>query len=243
MARRRLVSRLELSRIAGNTKQAITEACNRGSLRPACVRDRVDLDHPAVAAYLKRRGAKVPSPAQPKPRAKKATKKRAQGRLKAKTSHKKASRESPAPSPKQPEGSPADEQDPRLPVGIRDVDADFFAGMTLERIAREYGTMDQFSAVLDAVRKVVAIREKDDNHAEFEGSVIPREFVSAHMMSTLDRLFRRFLGPVPKTTIREAATRLKAGKSVAAVEKMAIEINGKELKAIKSAIARAIRKA
>jgi len=49
----RLVARSALAQLAGVSRPAVTKAC-RGRLKPACVGNRVDLDHPATVAYLAR---------------------------------------------------------------------------------------------------------------------------------------------------------------------------------------------
>jgi len=241
MPRRTLVSRVELSRRARVSKEAVSKACNHGSLRPACVRQRVDIDHPAVVAYLRRHEGKFPVSAQVRPKPEKAPAAGAGGQPKAQKSGRKPQAGAPGVSPKSggPEGD--DEQDPRLPFGVRGVDADVFGRMTLEQIAREYSSMTEFSDVLDAAKTLAIIREKDDRHAQFEGSVVPRELVTAGIFGLLDRLFRRLLGPVPKTIIRRAAAELKAGATAQDAEKIAADLIGSELKAIRDQIARTLR--
>ena len=238
MARRRLVTRLYLATLTGRTKQAITEAANRGSLREARAGHRLqklDLDHPATVAYVKRCGAKIPAPAPPKPKPKKAAKKTARGRPKAKGSRRKAASKAPAPSP-DPDEKPA------LPVGLEGVDAERFADMTLRQVAQDWGTWDQFIGVVDAVKKLATIREKDDKHAEFEGAVISRELVATHVFSYLEKLHRRFLGPVPKTVVRKAIAGAKAGVDGEELEAKARELMGAELAAARDSIARTLRK-
>jgi len=50
----RLVPRSTLAQLAGVSRPAVTRACRSGRLKPACVGNRVDLDHPATVAYLAR---------------------------------------------------------------------------------------------------------------------------------------------------------------------------------------------
>src|SRR5262245_49723484 len=57
----RLESRSELARIAGVSPAAITKAC-KGPLAAACDGRRVDLDHPAVRAYLAATGRSAGAP-------------------------------------------------------------------------------------------------------------------------------------------------------------------------------------
>ncbi len=55
----RLISRAELSRIAGVSDVAISKACKKQLLQ-ACVGPRVDLDHATVVAYLVAKGRPPP---------------------------------------------------------------------------------------------------------------------------------------------------------------------------------------
>src|SRR5690348_12704216 len=55
MAQQRLVTKLEFSTRAGVSKPAISKAL-RGALRAALVGERINLDHPAAAEYLRAHG-------------------------------------------------------------------------------------------------------------------------------------------------------------------------------------------
>jgi hypothetical protein len=59
-----LVSRAALARLAGVSRAAITKAC-RGPLLAAVASDLVDLNHPAVVAYLARRRSSLAQPTPP----------------------------------------------------------------------------------------------------------------------------------------------------------------------------------
>src|SRR6185295_18342658 len=59
----RLVSRADLARRAKVSRPALTKQCQK-ALAPACQGDRVDIDHPAVQAFLKAHGVEdKPAPA------------------------------------------------------------------------------------------------------------------------------------------------------------------------------------
>lgn len=58
---RRLISRTDLARMAGVSQTAITKQCKR-TLAAALVGDRIDLDHPAVQAYLAAHGRSDAAP-------------------------------------------------------------------------------------------------------------------------------------------------------------------------------------
>src|SRR5262245_49219 len=104
----RVLSRAEFARLAKVSKAAITKACGAG-LAPACTSDRIDADHPAALAYLKRRGVALartdgaPTKSKKRPAAAPATptapQKRSKNRKPTPT----------APGPKPPQPVPADE--------------------------------------------------------------------------------------------------------------------------------------
>jgi hypothetical protein len=235
VVRRRLITRTELSRLAGVAPPSITKAA-RTKLRPACVRDRIDLDHPLVVAYLKRHGAEVPPrPPSTGPRSPRRTADARPG-----SPDSTAQPAAPAPAVSPAEGDSA--EPPRLPVGIEGVDAEAFGRMTLDQIAREYSTMDEFERVLDAAKTLAIIREKDDKHRQFEGSVVTRELIDIAVFGALERLSRRLAKPVPKTVVRRAITDSKGGKPTEEIEGMACDLMGTELKLAWDAIAKALKK-
>lgn len=132
--------------------------------------------------------------------------------------------------------------DPRLPVGLEGVDAEFFASLTLEQIAREYSTMAELERVLDAAKTIAVIREKDDRHRQFEGSVVTRELVDIAVFGPLERLSRRLAKPVPKTVVRRAISDSKGGRPTEEIEAMACDLMGTELRLAWDAIAKALKK-
>ena len=207
--------------MAGVSRPAVTKAC-RNELKPAVVRDRIHLDHPAVVAYLERHGAKPPSP--PAARAK-PTKPAARPAL-----AKPAARRRVADRPKAapvvvPEahdsvGPEGDDLPPDLEVPP-DIDRDELARMTLRQIARRFGTVRQFESLLGALKTLADIRLKDDRHLEFEGSVVTRELVQTHVMGALEKLSRHLAKPVPDTVTARVIDMHTGGKPVEEIRKVA----------------------
>jgi len=242
MPRRRLISRTELARRAGVSQPAVTKLCNRGKLAPACVRDKVDLDHPAAVEYLASHGVEVPPRA--KPRAKKVSAKPAKSKPRGRKR---------VGQPKAAGGTSRQDTDPdlasaveaieSLDLGLSAKDAEFFASMTLERIAREYGTMGQFESVVKAVSTIAQIRERDDKHRREEGSVITRELVQTHVMGALEKLSRHLAKPVPDTVAARVIDMHDGGKPIEEIRRVAREIMGAELRATWSAVAKVLREA
>ena len=225
--RRRLVTRTEYASVAGVTAQNIGKLC-RGRLAPACVRKKIDLDHDASVAYLATRGREPP------PRPTLAAKNRPARRARAK----------PAPVDPDVEGdNPKPAHSPALPPECAGVDPEFYAQMTLDHIAREYGTMAEFIDVLNAVKIQAIIREKADRHRQVEGSVITRELVTVTFGGALERLFRRLVKPVPQTLMRKAYAMSRAGSTLLEAEAMARDLMTAEVKAIRDLIERTLREA
>jgi len=129
-----------------------------------------------------------------------------------------------------------------MPVGI-DLPAEPYAAMTLDHVAREYATMAELERVIDVVKSLRAIRALDDKHWREEGSVIPREFVDAHMVGAFEKFSRDLLGPLRKTMARRAWSDARSGKTVAEGEKMMADLMGAALKTLNAAIAKALRTA
>lgn len=205
--------------------------------------DRIDIDHPASVAYLERHGAEPPP--LPPPKAPTPASRPTRARPNPVDSSAPQSESSPEPGP-----DLDDPVDAILSLGLTGddgapltrIEAGYFAGMTLERIAREYGTMAVFADVLDAVKTIAIIREKDDKHRREEGEVITRELVT-HAFGELDKLSRHLLKPVPDAIVGRALDMSSGGKTVEDVRKVAREIMSSELDAVWSAIAALLRKA
>ncbi len=241
MPQARTISRAELARLAGVSKPAVTQCATRGSLKPARIRDRLDLDHPAVLAYLERHDVKAP----PAERAKKASKRSAVGTGKAKRTGKK--RSSKAPSVRRTKakrtGKGRKPAPPEAFIVDPNLDVDTYLDMPLRRIADEYGTMTAFRDLLSARKDLEVIREKTIANQESEGRLISRELVEAHVFGALEKLARRLLGNVPKTLSRRLYAAAKSGTPIEDSEQVVSETIGSEIKPTRDAVARVLRKA
>jgi len=170
--RRRLITKTEAARLAGVSPAAVSKLWRRLPA-DAKAHGKIWLDHPSVVSWLASHDARpppMPAPTPPKP----------------------ARSPAPAqPKPVDPSGAAADSapevgpdlSDPTdailsLGLGLTRTDAEFFAGMTLERVAREYGSMAVFDSVLKAAASIARIRDLDDKHRREEGEVVTRELVT-----------------------------------------------------------------
>jgi hypothetical protein len=236
----KLVSRAELSRIAKVSDVAISKACKK-ALAPACVGTRVDLDHPAVAAYLERRAP----PAEPTPAPKAASK----GAARPTATRPKPPKQASVPPPSRP--GPDREQPPqriasappprhpRPPEHIEDIEA--YGHMSLHEITQRFGSMTAHADWLDMRKTQVDIREKEIKTGVLEGKLVPRDWVMTHVFGALERAFKQLLQDAPKTIARRIYGMAKAGASTEEAEKVLREIISSNLRPAKESAARAAR--
>jgi hypothetical protein len=254
----RLISRAELARRAGVSKPAITKAC-KSSLREACERDRIDFDHPAVAAYLKAKqpselagkgslgGSQKAVAAPPADVAPTTSAKPARRRVASTTPPAGRGQESPAPAAPAP--TSADMPDEELEREALD---DKFEGSAedLTRIARSlrpvisrFGTRRGLKDWLDALNKLEEIRKKRLDNEETEGRLISRELVKTHVFGAIEGANRRLLGDFPKTITRLLYASANAKESIEVAEEKVRSAVTQILKPVKATATRVVEDA
>lgn len=222
----RVLSRAEFARLAKVSKVAITKACRAG-LAPACAADRVDAEHPAAVAYLKRRGvaiarsdgtptrSKKSSPATPA--APTALPKRAEKRKKPPT----------APGPEPADPVPAD-------------DPDAYAAL-LDPLIQRFGTARNFRDWLLSRKDLETLRKTRLDNEQTEGRLISRDLVKGHMFGLIDALTRRLLSDLPKTATRRCYANAESKVAVEESEKMVTELVASMLEPVKTTLAKLLR--
>lgn len=227
---RRLESRSALARLAGVSPAAITKAC-KGQLAAARVGKRIDLDHPAVAAYLTKKGV---DPTAVPPRHTRARAKPTAPRPK-------------KPAPKKPRKAAA--RSPRVPdPGFNPDPADDgppiedLLHLTLNEIIRRHGTDTGFKDYLDQRKKIADIREKTLKNLELAGRLIERELVKTHIFGALEESNRRLLGDSPKTIARRLYALAASGAPVEEAEATVREIMTSQIKPAKATASRVLRR-
>jgi hypothetical protein len=214
------------------SKPAISKACKAG-LRPAMVRDRIDLDHPRVREYL---GAKWPEP----------------GTDGAPTPSPKPARRAPS----KPTGStkrrlvqPTEPTAPRPAAGASSEDAveeqsaedlEQIASMLAPLLAR-FGTVRNLRDWLIALKDLELIRKTRLDNEETEGRLIPRELVKTHVFGAIEAANRRLLGDSPKTIARRVYAMAKSGAELESAEATVREIIGSQLHPVKIKASRVLR--
>lgn len=227
----RTISRAELAKLAGVSKAAVTKQCAKG-LAPACVGDRVDLDHPACRAWLAARGVKIPkadrTPTKPK---------------------KPPSLPPPAP-PKlddyrkkgagKPTATGPDHEVPELEFGVGSPEDLEAIAETIRPLLERFGTERAFRDWLLALKEIETIREKRLGNEEAEGLLIYREVVRTHVFGRIEACHRRLLGDVPKTLTRRVYALAKNGTAIEEAEATVRELIGSQLDPMKVAVDRTL---
>lgn len=240
----RIVPRAELAQLANVSKAAITKACDDGGkLRAAVKGNGVDLDHPDVAAYLKRHGRDLPAVKAPAAKADRAP-------TKAPRSVKRSA-PSPTPPPKRGRGRPRNptsgrpenvghmNPSPGVDEGSNE-DLQELSDLIYPLIDR-FGTDFQFSAWLSALKDIEAIREKRLKNGENEGGLISRELVKTAIFGAIESAFKRLLGDASKSIVSKVSTTLRSGGSQEEALRNVRDELSKHLKPLKATAARHLR--
>lgn len=225
----RLESRAAFGRLAGVSAMAISKACKPGkALELACVGPRIDLDHPAAAAYLAGKG-QTPTADRP------AVPKQAKSTPVAPTppSRRQAARAS----------APADARPlaPESPSDLDAVDIASLAHLSLDELTRRYGTELRLKDWLDARKKIEDVREKELKNAETQGLLIERDLVSTHLFGAFEALHLRLLSDSPKTIARRLYAACGSNVSIEEAESLVRELISAQLRPLKTEIARKLR--
>lgn len=220
-------------------------------MAPACVGKRIDLDHPAAAAYLASKGAAPPPAPRPEPRAtssktaprrqKQSAPKSAAGtdRGKTKGSAPSAPREA-APRPKRgrhPRPAAPAREDEGSPEDLEDL-AD-----AIRPLLERFGTETRFKDWLDGLKKIEDIREKRLKNEETEGALIRVEPVKVLVFAAIDAAQRRVLSDAPRTIVRRVYAMAGSGTPVEEAERTVRELLGSILRPVKATAERVLRNA
>ncbi len=235
----RLESRSHLARLAGVSPAAITKAA-KTRLAAACKGDRIDLDHPAVAAYLADKGRKLP------PKAAKARTAAKPDRTPTKAAKKAPKR---APQPTTPRRAPAARPKKRVSEAI-DTDAldpdspefiERYGHLTHAQLVRAFGTVRALRDVLDALKKREDIRGKRLENDEADGHLISRELVKTHVFAAIEGCHRRLLQDLPRTISRRNYAAANSGTPIEDSEEVTRELISSVLEPVMTAIAKVLR--
>jgi hypothetical protein len=227
------VSRAEFARIAGVSAPAITKA-SKGQLAPACVADRIDLDHPAAKDYLAMKGRSLASPdrlttkgrkgsmstpAEPTPTAK--------GRRKVDSRSTAARRD--------------DGRSKDIPIEKTE-EFEQYADLTLRECVDRFGTFRAMLDMANVLKKIEDTRGRRLANDETEGHLVSREAVRTHIVGAMHAAFERLLRDVPRTISQRLYPLAKSGATLEQGETLARELVGSTLQPALDQSVRMVRK-
>jgi hypothetical protein len=237
MAQQRLVTKLEFSTRAGVSKPAISKAL-RGALGAALMGARINIDHPAAAAYLRAHGKSTAKPGTDRAptRTPKATQKRTAAPTEPQDSDSKAT---PVPTARRPRG----DNPPKLKPdeGLEQLAETEYADLTIRELADKWGTFTRFSDFLDALKTIAETTRLELQNEEKRGSVISREMVHKSIFGALDGMFSRLLGDMPRTIAGRLYALASSGAPREQAEQETRNLISSQLLPVKSRAAKALR--
>ncbi len=210
---RRLVSQKDLAELAGVTKMAISKAL-RAKLAPAAHGDRIDLDHPVVVAYLRRKRTQ-------------------RERVLAK----------PLPPPDERPGPRGDEHiepyDPSGESGEAEAIPEDDLRL-LREMADKHGGLRAFRDWLEALKRIEDIRKLRLDNDENEGRLIERELVEKYVFGAIEASHLRLLRDLPKSAALRVLASFKAGGTAEDGERMIRDLVATQLKPVRGSVDRAL---
>mgnify|MGYP000041206113 CR=1 FL=1 len=215
----REVSKAELARWAGVSRQAVTKACKPGApLYDASGGKGVDVEHPLVREWLESHGVRdlpEPRPDVPKP-----VKSRA-----------KAAR---AKSPTSPTASPPAETG-TVPHELKDLE-----DLTVREVVMRYGSVDGFKRFVDALKNIAEYKHRELRVKQQRGELIEREKVAGLVFPMIDVAFSRLVSDVPDSVSKLVVARTESGgpDTTTDVRNLIRDANSRVLKNLKQTAAR-----
>ncbi len=225
-----LVTRSEFARECSVSPAAVTKWCKHEGAA-ACVGKRIDRGHPAAKKYAAEHGVKPTAHAKPQ---------------------RSASPTPTVPTPPKggrkridamptPDAARVIDDQPIAPQDVSEEDVLRYEHLPLRTLKQIFGTAVAFRDWLDALKKIVDIKEKQLKNAETEGRLIGRQFVATHVFGAIEASNRRLLGDAPKTIARRLYAMARGGSSLEEGEKVVREIISAQLRTVKSTAIRVLR--
>lgn len=222
----RLVTKAEMSRLAGVSRAGVTKAC-RNSLLPALVGKLIDIDHELSIAYIKKGATQRPYKPLYKKKAAEAGK-----------TQKPASKAKPKKTKKQ---DPKPKEDGEPSHYTKDDAIAKYLDWTLRELVDNFGTDEQFCRWLSARKTIEDIRLKEVQTDEKLNSVISRDLVRTHLFGAIENININLLTDASGTIAERGHSLVKTGGTVGDLEKLIKVIMSKQLKGLKSTAQRALK--
>jgi len=178
------LTKAQLARRTGVTKQGVGQACNHGPLRGAMAHGKVDVDHPECIDWLARR-ALTPDDV-----------------MQATNGSPVAGLESELPSPQAALRARGDNGDALWPT-LQD--------MSVREVGEHFGNVERFVVWLDCTKKIVDIEYRRQLVQERRGDLVRRDIVRQTVFGAFESYHRRLLGDLPRTIAARAHANALSG--------------------------------
>ena len=228
----KLVKKIEFSALAGVSTAAVTKACKpTKALAPACVGKRIDANHEAALAYIKKQKPVVTisidggEPQQIDPD---------DPRIPDQAKVPKASGHTAGRETKK-EGK----YDPDSFVVPEYIGA--LADRTLRDLIRHFGTDVRFLDWLKATKELEIINEKRIKNAQSEGSLVSRKLVKTGIIDPFNSAHIKLLTDGSKTIARRVTAMHDAGRDALEIEKFVADQITSFIRPVKAKVARALK--
>jgi hypothetical protein len=104
-----------------------------------------------------------------------------------------------------------------------------FAHWTLDQLTKQFGTAVDFSAWLDARRRIADVDEKELKISERRGVLIRRDYVARHVFAHIDDASKRLLQDASQTIAHRVYALANAGSPVEEAVQLVRKQIGREL--------------
>lgn len=217
----REISKAELARWAGVSRQAVTKACKPGApLYDATGGKGVDVEHPLVREWLSVHGLhELPEDGASAAQTKNTGKKTAR----AKTT--------------QPQKAPprAQTQTAPLPHELKELE-----DLTVREVVMRYGSVDGFKRFVDSLKNIAEYKHRELRVKQQRGDLIERDKVAGIVFPVIDVAFSRLVSDVPESVSKLIVARVESGgpETTSDVQQLIRDANSRVLKNLKQSASR-----
>lgn len=223
----KLVTKSQFARMAGVNPSTVSRIL-KTVLDGADVGGRVDIGHPSVVEYLKKKGINPTSPIINSPQ-KTEPEKPKPGRPKRSTTSARIKSEEPPETPA------------KKSNGYEKEDVTQYLDMTVNEVVFRHGTDAQFLEFLKSVKEIELIEERRLKNAQTKGDLISRHLVKVGILEHFEEAHIKMLSDGARTMAQEAKTMAETGESVEDIERFIADQITSFIKPAKVKIARALR--
>ena len=203
----RTISKAELARWAGVSRQAITKVCRPGgALYDATGSDGVDVSHPLVREWLDSHGvADIPT-GDPGPGGK--------------------TRKAPAKPAASKAAKPA-ESDP--------AESEDLENLTVREVVMRYGSVDGFKRFVDSLKNIAEYKYRELRIKQQRGDLVERAKVAGLVFPLIDVTFSRLVTDIPDAVSKLVIARVESGgpETLVDVQKIIRDANSRAIKNLK----------